>query len=43
MILGTCNIWSLLYSVSVTPIANPSKFYQGLSIDITLVWTASDG
>jgi len=43
MILGTCDIWSLIYSDFITPIANPSKFYQGLYTGITLVRTASDG
>jgi len=43
MMLGTCAIWSLLYSDSVTPIADLIKFYQGLYTGITLLWTASDG
>jgi len=43
MILGTCYILSLIYSDSITLIADPSKFYQSLYTGITLVVTASDG
>jgi len=43
MMLGTCAIWSLLYSDSVTPIEDLSKFYQGLYTGITLLWIVSDG
>jgi len=38
MILGTCDIWSLLYSDTVTLISDPNEFYQSINSNMDCQW-----